>query len=53
MESRADYDPFDHRELVGWPCLAMSRGEILFRDGRVLSKPGRGRLLRRARYQPL
>jgi dihydropyrimidinase len=53
MESRADYDPFEHRELVGWPCLTMSRGEIVFRDGRVLSSPGRGRLLRRTRYRPL
>lgn len=53
MESRADYDPFEHRELVGWPCLTMSRGEIIFRDGRILSSPGRGRLLRRTRYQPL
>lgn len=53
MESRSDYDPFEGRELTGWPVLTMSRGEVIFRDGRILSRPGRGRLLRRGRYQAL
>jgi dihydropyrimidinase len=53
MESQSDYDPFDATEIVGWPVMTMSRGEVVFRDGQVTSRPGRGRLLQRSRYHPL
>ncbi len=49
-ESRADYEPFEGYKAVGWPVLTMSRGEVIFRDGQVLSNAGRGRLLQRDRY---
>lgn len=52
MESNADYDPYDGYECTGWPRVVMSRGEVIVRDRAVLSEPGRGRLLRRAPYQP-
>lgn len=53
MESRSDYDPYEGFECMGWPVLTMSRGEIVYEQGVIKSAPGRGRFLRRSRYQPL
>lgn len=52
MESKSDYDPYDGYECTGWPRVVLSHGEVVVRDRAVLSRPGRGRLLRRAPYQP-
>jgi dihydropyrimidinase len=51
MESRSDFDPYDGRTCQGWPVLTISRGEVLVEEGRVLSRPGRGRLLRRGPFE--
>jgi dihydropyrimidinase len=53
MESRSDFDPYDGYEAIGWPSTVIAGGEVIVDRGRVLSRPGRGRLLRRSRYQPL
>jgi dihydropyrimidinase len=53
MESRSDFDPYEGYEATGWPSTVISRGEVIVDDGRVRSRPGRGRLLRRARYRPV
>jgi len=53
MESRSDFDPYEGYETVGWPSTVIAGGEVIVEQGRVLSRPGRGRLLRRSRYQPL
>jgi dihydropyrimidinase len=45
MQSRSDYDPFTGIEVKGWPELTMSRGEVVFADGEILSSPGRGQWL--------
>jgi dihydropyrimidinase len=50
MESNADYDPYDGYEGVGWPVMTVSRGEVVYESGSVVSRPGRGRLLKRARF---
>ncbi|MEX0683528.1 MAG: dihydropyrimidinase [Dehalococcoidia bacterium] len=52
-ESKADYEPYDGFRCVGWPVLTMSRGDVIAENGEFRGKPGRGELLRRARYQPL
>ena len=49
LHSRAGYDPFHGFELAGLPVLTVSRGEIVARDGRLLSTAGRGRHLLRRR----
>jgi dihydroorotase-like cyclic amidohydrolase len=36
-------------KLRGWPVLTMVRGNVIYRDGQVLGKPGSGELLTRAR----
>ncbi len=53
MESRADYDPYDGQEAIGWPVATVSRGEIVYENGKVTSSPGRGQLLKRTRFMPL
>ena len=53
MESRSDFDPYDGYEAIGWPATVIAGGEVIVDSGQVLSHPGRGRLLRRSRYQPL
>ena len=49
LHSRAGYDPFHGFQIRGVPRLTLSRGEIVARDGRLLSRPGRGQLVLRER----
>jgi dihydropyrimidinase len=53
MHSAADYDPFEGRRVTGWPVVTISRGEVIFEDGRVLGAPGRGRFVPRAPFAGL
>ena len=50
MHSAADWDPFEGWEVEGWPRMTLSRGEVVVEGGKVLARPGRGRLLRRDRF---
>jgi dihydropyrimidinase len=49
LQSHADYDPYGGYTSQGWPSLTLSGGEVIYVDGKILSSPGRGRLLRRKR----
>ena len=49
LHSRAGYDPFNGFALRGLPVLTLSRGEIIARDGQLVSEAGRGRHLLRQR----
>ncbi|MGH7398762.1 MAG: dihydropyrimidinase [Candidatus Rokuibacteriota bacterium] len=49
LHSRAGYDPFNGFELRGLPVLTLSRGEVIARDGQLVSEAGRGRPLLRQR----
>ena len=49
LHDRADYTPYEGREVTGWPALTMSRGRIVCADGVVQGKPGQGRFLARER----
>jgi dihydropyrimidinase len=51
-QSRSDFEPYDGYELSGWPVTVIARGDVIVEDGHVVSKPGRGRFLRRSRFQP-
>jgi len=53
MQSRSDFDPYEGYVAKGWPVLTMSRGDVIVHREQVKSTPGRGRLLRRRRYQAL
>ena len=43
----SDFSLYDGMEMHGWPRITISRGEIIARDGEMVSEPGRGRYLRR------
>ena len=51
LHSRAGYDPFHGFEIRGVPRMTLSRGEIIARDGQLLSRPGRGQLVLRQRQR--
>ena len=53
METNADYSPYDGWEVTGWPVATISRGEVVYQDGRVIGQPGRGRLVWRGPSQML
>jgi len=42
-----DYTPFEGWECRGAPSLVLSRGEVIYRDGELLSSPGRGNFIKR------
>lgn len=46
--SRADYNPYEGREVVGGPEAVLVRGEIVVDRGRFVGRPGAGRFLARA-----
>jgi dihydropyrimidinase len=53
MQSAADYDMFEGWEITGWPAVTISRGEVIFEQGRATARPGRGQFVPRARFTGL
>jgi dihydropyrimidinase len=45
-----DYDLFEGQTLAGSPRTTLSRGTVVFDDGRILTKPGHGRFTKRATF---
>jgi len=52
LHHRCGYDPTDGLSYVGWPVMTIARGEIVARDAQPVAQPGRGQVLRRARFDP-
>lgn len=50
LHDRMDYTPYEGTKVTGWPVMTLSRGEIVWDDGKVLARPGRGRFLARKRF---
>jgi dihydropyrimidinase len=46
LHSRAGYDPFHGFHLAGGPVMTVSRGEVVARDGQILSRAGAAALER-------
>jgi dihydropyrimidinase len=53
MQSRSDFDPYEDYDATGWPVVTMSRGKVVYDHGKVVSRPGQGRLIKRARFAGL
>jgi len=53
MQSACDYEVFEGWSVTGWPSVTISRGEVVFEDGRVLGQPGRGEFVPRSRFSDL
>ncbi|MEO4001836.1 dihydropyrimidinase [Mesorhizobium sp. CAU 1732] len=43
----ADYTPWEGFEVTGWPVATFVRGVLVYEDGKVVGKPGHGRVLER------
>jgi dihydropyrimidinase len=53
MKSASDFDPFEGWQVTGWPTMTLSRGEVVYKNGEILGKLGRGRFVPRARFRRL
>ena len=47
LHDRMDYTPYQGMKVTGWPVTVLSRGEVVCREGEMVSTPGRGQYLRR------
>jgi dihydropyrimidinase len=49
LHHAVDHTPYEGTEVRGWPVTTISRGEVIYDEGKVTASPGRGRFLRCAR----
>jgi dihydropyrimidinase len=49
--SKGRFSIFSGWELTGWPVTTIRRGEVVFENGKVLSKPGSGQLAERHHWE--
>jgi dihydropyrimidinase len=47
LHHRVDYTPYEGMRVTGWPVVTISRGEVVWADGKLTARPGRGAFLRR------
>jgi dihydropyrimidinase len=52
QQSVIDYNVFEGINVVGLPRYTLSRGSVVFEDGKVLANNGRGRFVKRAPFPP-
>jgi dihydropyrimidinase len=45
LHDNMDYTPYEGMKVRGWPVTTLSRGEVVWNDGEVLGRPGRGEFL--------
>jgi dihydropyrimidinase len=48
LHDTMDYTPYEGMKVTGWPVTTLSRGEILWENGEVRGRPGRGLFVARA-----
>lgn len=49
LHHATDHTPYEGMSVRGWPVTTISRGDVVWKDGAVLSSPGRGRFVHAAR----
>ncbi len=47
LHDNVGYNPWEGRDIRGWPIRVMSRGDWIVQGGECLARPGRGRWLKR------
>lgn len=52
LHHNTDYTPYEGQTIKGWPIMTISRGDIVWDDGKVLAEPGRGQFIARERPFP-
>ncbi|MBZ7924929.1 dihydropyrimidinase [Ensifer adhaerens] len=45
LHHATDHTPYEDMRVRGWPIVTISRGEVVWEDGVVKSRPGRGQFL--------
>jgi dihydropyrimidinase len=45
-----DYDVFDGHTVAGSPRTTLSRGTVVYDDGKILTRPGHGRFVKRSLF---
>jgi dihydropyrimidinase len=45
LHHAVDFTPYEGMSVTGWPVTTISRGEVVWQDGRVLGSAGRGQFL--------
>jgi dihydropyrimidinase len=53
LHHNVDFTPYEGREVTGWPVKTIARGELVWNDGVILARPGRGRFLARGTPEPV
>lgn len=49
LHHNTDYTPYEGQVIKGWPIMTISRGDIVWDDGKVTAEPGRGQFIARVR----
>jgi dihydropyrimidinase len=49
LHSASDFTLFDGWTFKGWPTTTIVRGNVVFKDGKVIGKAGTGRFVSRKR----
>lgn len=50
LHENTDYTPFEGIEVIGYPMMTISRGEIIVEDNKFIGKKGRGKFLKRKKF---
>jgi dihydropyrimidinase len=49
--SNAGFSLFEGKKITSWPLVTIRRGQVAFEDGRILARPGSGRVPRRGKFR--
>ncbi|NHJ48888.1 MAG: amidohydrolase family protein [Asgard group archaeon] len=53
MYSQAGFSIYHGQKYKGWPKITIRRGEIVFKERKIIAKPGSGQVLKRGKTQRL
>ncbi|MCK5047384.1 MAG: dihydropyrimidinase, partial [Candidatus Heimdallarchaeota archaeon] len=53
MHSQAGFSMYDGEKHVGWPQIVIRRGEIVFKDRKIVAEVGSGQVVTRGPTQSL
>jgi len=52
LHHAVDYTPYAGQTVRGWPVMTISRGDVVWDDGKIYAEPGRGQFIERLRPFP-
>ncbi|MSO93602.1 MAG: dihydropyrimidinase [Rhodospirillales bacterium] len=52
LHDNMNYTPYEGQKVQGWPIVTLSRGRVVWNDGKVVGKPGHGQFLPCALPEP-